>query len=399
MPPEQDHRARLQFFLLCCSHFLFACSFNMPIPELPDYLIALGGRDYLGLIIALFTLMAGLSRPFSGKLADTVGRIPVMIYGSAVCVVCSLLYPVLTTVGGFLFLRFLHGFSTGFKPTGASAYVADIAPPEQRARAMGTLGLSSSLGFSAGPAAGSYLTDLYGITVMFYLSAFLALVSVIILAGMRETLTQRQPFRWSLLRVSRQEIIEPKVIPPSVVTLLLYAGYGAVLTLVPALSRHAGVENKGLFFTFYTISAVGIRLLAGHAADRYGRVPVLKVAGILMGISMYMILSADTRWALLSAALLYGLSMGLFTPAAAAWAVDLSHPHHRGRALATLFIAMEISIGAGALLSGWCYARLPQTGITLTFAIMSGLAFLAFVYLQWGRTPDPLRGKEVKGER
>ena len=62
------------FLLLCLSHALFAGSFNMMIPELPAYLTSLGGGEHKGLIIALFTLTAGFSRPFSGKLADTIGE-------------------------------------------------------------------------------------------------------------------------------------------------------------------------------------------------------------------------------------------------------------------------------------------------------------------------------------
>ena len=77
----------------------------MIIPELPAYLTSLGGEDYKGLIISLFTITAGLSRPFSGKLADTIGRMPVMVIGTLVCVVCSLFYPILSSVGGFLLLR------------------------------------------------------------------------------------------------------------------------------------------------------------------------------------------------------------------------------------------------------------------------------------------------------
>ena len=75
----------LAFWLLCLSNFLFCASFSMIIPELPDYLASLGGREYIGYIIALFTLTAGLSRPFSGKLTDHIGRIPVMAFGSIVC--------------------------------------------------------------------------------------------------------------------------------------------------------------------------------------------------------------------------------------------------------------------------------------------------------------------------
>jgi MFS family permease len=59
----------------------------MLIPELPEYLSKMGGGEFKGLIISLFTLTAGLSRPFSGKLTDKVGRVPVMAFGSLVCFV------------------------------------------------------------------------------------------------------------------------------------------------------------------------------------------------------------------------------------------------------------------------------------------------------------------------
>ena len=111
----------------------------MMIPELPDYLTAMGGQPYIGLIIALFTFTAGLSRPFSGKLTDTIGRVPVMAFGSLVCCVASLVYPFVHVVWGFLLLRFLHGFSTGTKPTATAAYVADIIPENRRGEAAGML--------------------------------------------------------------------------------------------------------------------------------------------------------------------------------------------------------------------------------------------------------------------
>src|ERR1700754_2889815 len=108
----------------------------MIVPELPAYLTSLGGAEYKGLIISLFTVTALLSRPFSGKLADRIGRVPVMMFGSAVCFICSFIYPVMTTVSGFLLLRLVHGFSTGFTPTGQSAYLSDIIPPDRRGEAM-----------------------------------------------------------------------------------------------------------------------------------------------------------------------------------------------------------------------------------------------------------------------
>jgi MFS family permease len=134
--------------------------------------------------------MAGISRPFSGKLTDTVGRVPVMIFGSLVCVICSLLYPLLTTVAGFLFLRFLHVFSTGFKPTATAAYGADVVHESRRGEAMGALSIGYTIGMSIGPLIGSYLVDFYSYNIMFYTSAAFALGSVMILYNIRETLAE-----------------------------------------------------------------------------------------------------------------------------------------------------------------------------------------------------------------
>ncbi len=153
----------------------------MIIPELPEYLTLLGGAEYKGLIISLFTITAMLSRPFSGKLADKIGRVPVMIFGAAVCLVCSLFYPIVTTLAGFFLLRLVHGFSTGFTPTGTTAYLSDIIPAQRRGEAMGLLGTASAVGMAAGPALGGSLANQLGLDFMFYCSSFLALVSIALL--------------------------------------------------------------------------------------------------------------------------------------------------------------------------------------------------------------------------
>jgi MFS family permease len=242
----------LQFGLVCLSSFLFSSSFNMLIPELPAYLSAMGGASYKGLIIALFTLTAGFSRPFSGKLTDTIGRVPVMAVGSVVCFVCGLLYPVLTTVAGFLFLRLIHGFSTGFKPTATAAYVADLVPENKWGEAMGVHGICFSTGLAIGPAIGSTITDHFSIDVLFYCSSVFALMSIAILANMKESLKEKQRFSFSLLKIKRKDIVEWKVIPAALITLLSYVSYGAILTVIGDWSKYLGTNNKGLFFMVFT---------------------------------------------------------------------------------------------------------------------------------------------------
>lgn len=379
-----DHQSgkiyTVQFWLLCSSNLLFSASFNMMIPELPAYLTSLGGADYKGYIIGLFTLMAGLSRPFSGKLTDTIGRVPVMVFGSVICVICSLLYPLVSSVAAFLLLRFFHGFSTGFKPTGTSAYVADMVPFNRRAEAMGMVGLFSTVGLSLGPSIGGSIANAWGIMTMFQVSAVFALLSVVILIGMKETLHNRQRFSPRLLKISKHEIFEPLVIAPVVITFLTYFSYGALLTIIPDFSAHLGLQNKGLFFTFFTASSIGIRLLTSKASDKYGRVPLLKIASALMAISMLMIGMATSPGMLLAGALVYGVSLGINSPAVTAWTIDLGLPEHRGRALGSMYIALEAGIGLGAFFSADWYGNNPAH-FARVFYIMAIITLLATVYL------------------
>ncbi|WP_375418412.1 MFS transporter [uncultured Hymenobacter sp.] len=373
------------FWLMCLSSFLFFLSFNLLLPALPDHLTQLGGADYKGFIIAMFTLTAAISRPFSGKLADTVGRIPVMVFGSLVCVVCGLIYPWALTVAGFLGLRLLHGFSTGFKPTGTAAFIADIVPVERRGEAMGLLGVTGTIGMAAGPALGDWVVSHFSLNVLFYCSSAFALVSVLVQGTLTETLPppQRQPFRWSLLRLRLEEIIEPRVLRPALVTLLCLFPFGAVLTVVPDQSRLLGLTNRGLFYIAYTVSSLTVRLLAGRASDRLGRVRVLRWSAAVLAGSLALLTFGATPAGFLGAAVVFGIGTGLNSPTLYAWTVDLSHPQYRGRAVATMYVALEVGIGLGALLAGWVFdnqpARLPLVhGLSLA-VVLAAVAYLALV--------------------
>ncbi|GAB3198012.1 MFS family permease [Pontibacter aydingkolensis] len=370
----------LQFGLLCLSSFLFFASFNMIIPELPDYLTSLGGAEYKGLIISLFTLTAGLSRPFSGKLADKIGRIPVMMVGGAVCILAGFLYPVTGSVAAFLLLRFLHGFSTGFTPTGTSAYVADVVPMQKRGEAMGLIGLSGSLGMAAGPALGGAIANQFSVNTMFYASSFAAFLSVAVLVRMHETLDNPHRFRMGLLRISKKELFEPRVWGPSVVMLFSTFAFGTILTIIPDFSAHLGIQNKGLFFTSFTVSSLAIRFLAGRASDKYGRINVLRVSTGLLTIAMLAIGLCTSATQLLLAGMLFGVAVGMNSPTVFAWTIDLSHEAHRGRAMATMYIALEAGIGLGALSSGWLYSN-NVANFTLTFWVSAGFAAVSFLYL------------------
>lgn len=353
------------------------------IPELPAYITKLGGAQYKGLIIALFTLMAGISRPFSGKLTDKIGRVPVMIFGSLVCVICSLLYPILTTVAGFLLLRFFHGFSTGFKPTATSAYGADVVHESRRGEALGALAMGYTIGMSAGPIIGSYLVDHFSYNVMFYASSVFAMGSVIILYNVKETLPNPEKFSVSHLKIKRNEIFERTALKPAIIMFLLSFPFGCTVTLAPDLSEWLGIHNKGLFFATYTLTSLLIRLVANKASDRFGRIIILIYTSIVAIIALLLFSFAHTIVMAFIGAAIFGISWGNVGPTITAWTVDLCKPEHRGRAIGSMYIALEAGIGSGALFSAMIYQNKTEN-FKWAFLIATALASIGlFLLIIW----------------
>jgi len=383
-----------RFWLLCAGSFFFFGSFNMVVPELPAILSGMGGAEFKGLIISLFTLTAMLSRPFSGRLADTIGRVPVMIFGAVVCIVCSAFYPFISSVYGFLLLRFFHGFSTGFSPTGFTAYVADIVPANRRGEAMGLLSTFGTLGMAGSPALGGWLQSTWSVDAMFYASAGFAAIAVLFFLTMQETLTTRQAFRSSHLTVSIDDLYEPRVLVPCVVMVLTAFSFGTMLTVIPDMSDALGVPNRGVVFMVFTLSSVAIRIIAGQLSDRFGRPAVLKFSTLMIALSMAVTGMAESVVMLYIGGIIYGLANGINSPTLFAWATDLGDENAKGRAFAFLYISLECGIGLGALVSGLFLTGInPDFPSAFAFGCLFGLLALAYLFLKTKgrdlRTPLP----------
>ncbi len=361
----------------------------MIIPELPNYLTSLGGANYKGLIISLFAVMAAISRPFSGKLADLVGRKPVMIFGAAASAICGLLYPFVGTLLAFFTLRLLHGLSTGFKPTGDTAYLADIINPANRGEALGLLGMSSSAGMAAGPAVGSLLAIHFGLNTMFFVSSMVGVLSIITVLGMKESVKTTR-FKPNMLKISVDDIVEKRVFAPSLVMMMTVFSFGMALTIIPDFSEYHNFENKGLFFSIMLAASIVTRLFSGKASDRIGRVRLLKIGTASLSLSMFVVGASTGPIMFVIGGLLYGFSVGINSPTVFAWTVDLADPEKRGRAMATMFIALEIGILLGALVSAEIYANQPDRFI-YAFATGGVLSLLALGVLHYRIPAKSLR--------
>ena len=123
----------------------------------------------IGCIIGSFSAMQFFFAPAWGRLSDRIGRRPVMLISNLGAGVSYCLFAIASgNVGtwgliGLLVSRIFAGIC-GANLSVASAYIADITPPEKRSARMGLIGMAFGLGFIFGPAIGSFCLSELGHT-------------------------------------------------------------------------------------------------------------------------------------------------------------------------------------------------------------------------------------------
>jgi MFS family permease len=370
------------FWMMSLAMFLFMTGFNLILPELNQFITQLGGAEHKGLIITLFTISAGLARPFSGKLSDLIGRKKVMVAGIVLAIIVCLLYPYTETVFFFLILRFIHGFSVGFTPTGATALITDVLPENNRGQGMGIWGTFISIGIGFGQSLGSWIYSHFGMNTLFASAALTTLLSGILVYFVQETLQNKSNFKPNQLRINWKDVFEPNVIPAAMVMWLTAACSGVIFVLTPDISGYLSIENKGWFFGMYVLATIVVRLAAGTLSDKIGRRQTLIIGISFLILSMLLIGFAKSALTYTLASLVFGIATGITSPTLFAWTADLSPENRRGVGAGTMFIALEFGIMLGSASTLMSYDN-SFTTVPYAFTIAAGFASAALGYVIW----------------
>ncbi len=368
------------FWLLSASMFFFMLSFNLILPEMNGFISGLGGSEVKGSIIFLFSVAAGVSRPFAGRLADLIGRKRSVFIGLGIAIAASISYAWVGALSVFFVLRFAHGLSAGFAPTGATALLTDILPPGRKGAAMGLWGTFISLGIGVGQALGSYIFERSNFDTLFMTSAAFGILALLLLSPIKETLPEQQAFQWRQLLIKWEDVVEPSVKPAALIMLLTAISSGLIFVLTPDYSTYLGIANKGYFFGIYVLSTIGIRLVFSSLSDRIGRRETMVIGCSLLVLSMVLLGYANDLWSYSFAAAIFGLATGISSPTLFAWTADLSHAHRRGTGSGTLFIALEIGILIGSGLTFLFYKNTIESARHCLF-IAAGFGVIALLIL------------------
>lgn len=201
LAPFQDRRPRVGFVLATIG--IDALGFGIVVPIVPNLVVQLShlppssAAIWNGALLAAFSTMQFLCAPLLGALSDRFGRRVVLLVSlSGVC--ANYLMLAWAPSLAWLFAGRLIAGATAANVSAATAYIADVTPPAQRAQRFGLVGAMFGLGFVLGPALGGVLGE-YGLRLPFLAAAALAGTNVLYgLFVLPESLPpeRRRAFQW-----------------------------------------------------------------------------------------------------------------------------------------------------------------------------------------------------------
>ena len=383
--------------------------FGIVIPVLPKLLAQMNGisineaSKYGGYLLFSFAFAQFLFSPIMGNLSDQYGRRPVLLIsllGFGIDYVFLALAP---SYGWLMVGRIIAGM-TGASFTTASAYIADISTPENRAKNFGMIGAAFGLGFIIGPLLGGLLGQL-GTRLPFYVAACLSLLNMVygyFVLPESLDISNRRKFDWKRanpLGTLRQ--------------LSKYKQIGWLLTVFFFLNigSHA-VQSVWNYFTMYRFSwseamvgyslafvglLVGIvqAMLAQRIANLIGTNRSIYLGMALYTLGMFLFAMATSTWMMFAILIPYCFG-GIAMPNLQSFMVGKVPPNEQGELQGGLTSLMSVTTIIGPLLMTSVFYHFTKPGAPIHLPGASFILGGFFMLISFFITYFLLRKTDVK---
>ncbi len=173
-----DLSGRKPLAFIFVTRLIDAIGFGIVMPVLPQLLLSMGAPDIAaatrigGYLLVTYAVLQFFCGPIIGNLSDRFGRRPVILVSLFAYGVDYALMGFAPSIFWLFIGRAIAGIA-GAVYVPASAFVADVTPPEKRAHAFGLVSSAFGLGFILGPGIGGLLGEL-GPRAPFFAAAALA---------------------------------------------------------------------------------------------------------------------------------------------------------------------------------------------------------------------------------
>lgn len=344
------------------SSMLFQRDFPLLSPDCTDAVRGL----WLGVLIACMPLAQFFSAPILGALSDRKGRKPVLKITLITIVVgysLSALGVWFHSLSLLLFSRLVVGFAAGNAAV-ASAVLADISKPEEKAKNFGLLNMVCGIGFTIGPFLGGKLSESTfftgGFDKPFLFAALLTGFNFLLFHFLfKETLLStdrsKNEVLWSLINFKKT--LNTKRLRPLFITVFIYCfGWSFYWEFIPVtwIAEYGlSASQVGNFYAYAAgFYALSCGVLIGPVIKRLSAPIILLNALVLIGLALlFVMLHAKIEWLWIYLPVQQMLIAFVF-PTAAAMVSNWSKGEGQGEAMGALQSVQSIAFAFSPLVSG-----------------------------------------------
>ncbi|PWW25538.1 putative MFS family arabinose efflux permease [Cytobacillus oceanisediminis] len=377
------------FLSISITSFFLFMGFYILLTTLPLYILddLRGDETQVGLIISVFLIAAVISRPFTGKWIDELGRRKILLASLLVFAVSSLLYFWADSTPALLALRFLHGIGFGMATTATGAIVADLVPNERRGEGLGYYAMFMNLAMVIGPFAGLTIVQYANFVWIFALCTVLSFIALLL--GVFVKMPQRAEGSAKHPKFTLSSLFEKNAVPVAVAAGILAFAYAGILSFISVYAKELGLlEAASFFFVVYAAFIIMSRPFTGRWFDTYGENKVIYPGIILFAAGLFLLSQANSTFLFLLSGAIIGLGYGTIVPSLQTVAIKRADPSKRGLATSTFFTLFDTGIGLGSYILG---ILAVQTGFSTLYFMLAGVAlFGLFVYyMLHGKQKEP----------
>jgi MFS family permease len=353
----------------------------MLMTTLPIFAVAVIDLDdtQAGIIVGAFAATALVLRPFIGYALDNYNRRVIMLISTLLFITALLSYAYITTLLMLVLVRMLHGASWATLNTTNYTIVPDLIPKGRRGEGIGYFSMTMPLAMVFGPAIALEIFQrnnsfdlIFGVTSVLGLLALVMFLLVKVPKGKQS----RQP-----LRLSPSALYEKRALGISIMQFCYTFTWSSIVIFLPLYAFKNNI-NSSLFFILFALSVFLSRIIASKTFDTYGPSPLIftgscfSAAGLLiLGITLSPATFAVSGF-------FVGIGAGLVLPSLNTMVLNIVEPSARGKANATLFTAIDLGMGVGAMVSG---IIIDFTSYGTNYIISAGILCLppVFYALYW----------------
>ncbi|HEX5016144.1 MAG TPA: MFS transporter [Actinomycetes bacterium] len=376
MPQQPEANDRLftrPFLMLAIAELGYFLAEGAAIYALPLYVTGPVGSNQAGAGVAFgtFAIAALLVRPIAGRLADTRGRFPLLVFGASTTALALVLTAQVESLAAVILLRCLFGLGEAAFVVAGFAALADLAPPSRLGEALSYNSLSLYTGLAVGPLVADLLADRWGLDVAWYAAAILAAGAVAATFGVGETL------RGDVHSGARRLIHWPAV-PAGLGFLASIIAISAFVAFAALRAGDVELGNAGLPLFMYGATVVVCRIAFAKVPDRLPSLPLGAASLTAMACGLTVAAGWHTQIGLLCGAIIFGVGVAFSTPAFFSAMFATAAPDQRGAASATASILLDIGLGFGPLALGLVAESL---GLSWTFGVGAGIALVGTLWV------------------